>query len=81
MIKQYQFFCDNCNYKRLTNGSDIQDLIPVKTSPVPGSIPYIDPLTKKTIYPPAKSQKKKFKCPKCGKIIIAKEIIFTEKDD
>ena len=74
MINQYLLFCTNCNYKRLSDGSDIQDLIQVKTSPIFTNIPYIDPLTKKTVYPLPKNQKKKFKCPNCGMIIIPKKV-------
>lgn len=74
MIRQYQFFCSNCGYKRLTDGTDIQDLIPVKLSPVSTGAPFVDPLTKKIAVTPNKNQKKMFKCPKCGYSIFAKKI-------
>jgi predicted RNA-binding Zn-ribbon protein involved in translation (DUF1610 family) len=74
----YQFFCDNCCYKRITNGKDIQDLIEVKTSTIPKGSPKIDPLTKKVVVPPPLKQIRKFKCPKCGHIIKARKITFVE---
>jgi predicted RNA-binding Zn-ribbon protein involved in translation (DUF1610 family) len=77
-LKHYQLYCDSCNYKRITDGTDIQDLIPVKTSSIQQGIPYIDPLTKKTVTPPYKPQKLRFKCPKCGKVIMARQITFIE---
>ena len=77
-LKHYQLFCDFCCYKRITDGTDVHDLVPVKTSPIQQGIPYIDPLTKKTVMPPFKPQKLKFKCPKCGRVIMARQITFVE---
>jgi hypothetical protein len=77
-LKHYQLYCDCCNYRRITDGTDIQDLIPVKTSSIQQGIPYIDPLAKKTVTPTYKPQKLRFKCPKCGKVIMARQIIFVE---
>lgn len=77
-LKHYQLYCDCCHYKRITDGTDIQDLVPVKTSPIQQGIPYIDPLTKKTVTSPYKPQKLRFKCPKCGKVIMARQITFVE---
>lgn len=77
-LKHYQLYCDCCNYKRITDGTDVQDLVPVKTSSIQQGIPYIDPLTKKTVSPHYKPQKLRFKCPKCGKIIMARQITFAE---
>ena len=89
-LKFYQFYCGNCGYKRFTKGDDIQDLIEVKTSPIPRGSPQLDPLAKKTMTPaginqpaiiatgittpPSIKQCKKFKCPKCGFVIKAKQL-------
>jgi predicted RNA-binding Zn-ribbon protein involved in translation (DUF1610 family) len=92
-VKTYQLYCDYCGYKRITDGSDVQDLREIKTSPVPGGVPQLDPLAKKTvvvalhqpavessgqIVPKPSSQRKKFKCPKCGRVIMARQIQKTE---
>lgn len=87
--KLYQFLCDHCGYKRFTDGTDIQDLVQVKTSPIPGGAPQLDPLAQKTatpmfgqpsvevtktLTPQAGKQKKRFKCPKCGYVIMARQV-------
>lgn len=77
-VKQYQLYCDHCGYKRFSDGSDVQDLVQVKSADVPRGSPYLDPVTKKTVVPPAMKQAKKFKCPKCGYIIKPRAIQFTE---
>jgi hypothetical protein len=46
--KKFQLYCNNCHWKRLTDGGDIKDLYEIKTSPVPTGIPIFDPETKKT---------------------------------
>ncbi len=77
-VKLYQLYCDFCGYKRISDGSDVKDLREVKTSPIPGGIPFIDPLTKKVVAPKSSSQRKRFKCPKCGRSIMARQIQKTE---
>lgn len=79
--KNYQFFCDNCCYKRITDGTDIKDLVEVKSSPIPKGSPKIDPITKMVVVPQPFKQAKKFKCPKCGHIIKARKITFVEHKD
>jgi len=78
-LKNYQLYCEICGYKRLTDGTDIKDLVPIKTSKIQHELPYIDPLMKKTVTPPYKEQRLRFKCPKCGKVIMSKQIEFTEE--
>lgn len=93
-VKRYQFFCDHCGYKRQTDGTDIQDLREIKTSPIPGSSPVLDPFAKKTAEPvfgqpsveatgirvPRNTpQRKKFKCPKCGYVIMARKLTPIEE--
>lgn len=77
-IKQYQLYCDCCGYKRFSDGSGVQDLIQIKSTDIPRSSPYLDPITKKTIIPLAIKQAKKFKCPKCGYIIKPRIVQFME---
>lgn len=88
-MKLYQFYCDYCGYKRITNGTDIQDLTQVKQSPIPRGVPVIDPTAPKTTNPILGEQpeissniktpdsikrKKRFKCPGCGRLIAARQI-------
>jgi DNA-directed RNA polymerase subunit RPC12/RpoP len=73
-VKTYLLHCQYCGYKRLTDGSDVKDLIEVKTSPIMTSIPVLDPATGKTIAAKFKDQKKRFKCPKCGRIVFPKNL-------
>jgi len=80
-IKYYQFYCDFCGYKRMTDGSDIQDLVPVKQSPIPAGVPYLDPVTKKTVTPKSYNRPKKFKCPQCGRVISARKINMEQTND
>jgi len=96
-IKQYQLYCDQCHYKRTTDGSDLQDLYLIPSSPIQKEMPKLDPQAKSSLivnrlHQPAISmteikaatfinQKKKFKCPKCGFAIRAKQLKIEVKDE
>ena len=69
--KLYQLICLHCNYKRFTDGSDIDDLVRYKQSPIPRGSPVFDPITKKTILPKSIKRNLSFKCPNCGFLIKA----------
>jgi hypothetical protein len=71
--KVYQFYCEICNWKRITDGSDLDDLYEVKKSPVPGGVPELDE-NKKIVEKKSKKQPKKFRCPQCGRSVGYKEI-------
>ncbi len=75
-IKTYLLYCQYCGYKKITDGSDVK-LTEIKTSPTMVTIPTLDPLTHKTIDAKFKNQKKRFKCPGCGRVIFPKKL----KDD
>lgn len=79
-IKTYQFFCDNCGYKRFSKGNDIQDLNQVAQSSIPRGTPYYDPISKKTIVPPPIKRQKVFKCPTCGYTIKANKLKEIENE-
>lgn len=81
MIRTYQFFCDHCGYKRITNGDDLQDLTQVKKAPIPRGTPIIDPETKKVKVPKSITRIKTFKCPNCGFCIKAIKIKPLENDN
>lgn len=70
--KFYLLYCDFCNWKRVTDGSDIDDLYELATAPIPGGVPKWDTEKKKIIESPSKKQKRKFRCPGCGRVLTAK---------
>lgn len=76
----YQLFCEICNWKMITNGDDIESLVEVQTSPVPGGIPKIDPNTKKIIESKSINQTRKFKCPQCGRLVMPKRLLPPKKE-
>lgn len=71
MSKIYQLYCEVCNWKRITDGND-NDLYEYKTSNVPAGIPKFDPVTKKIIESKPIKAKRKFRCPQCGRVVMAK---------
>ena len=71
-VKLYQFYCEICNWKKIADGSGTQELVEIKTSPIPGGIPKRDPLSGKVVTPKPIKQKRRFKCPKCGRAVFAK---------
>jgi hypothetical protein len=71
--KIYCLYCEICNWKRISDGSDLEDLYEIKKSPVPGGVPELDE-NKKIVEKKSKPQPKKFRCPKCGRPVSFKEI-------
>ena len=76
-IKMYRLHCEICNYNKITDGSDVK-LIEYKRSPVMSEIPKLDPVTKKVIQKAPINLPKRFKCPKCGRLISARKISQDE---
>ena len=73
-IKTYLLYCEICGYKRITDGSDATDLVEIKTSPLITGAPKLDPITKKMFVSKTKPQRKRFKCPKCGRVVFPRQI-------
>lgn len=73
-IKQYQFFCTNCSFKKFVPGSQIAEFIQIKQSDVERGTPFLDQELKTVSKPPPIKRKKVFKCPKCGFAIRPKEL-------
>lgn len=73
-IPFYMLYCEICNWKKVSDGSDIKKMIELQTSPIPGSPPTLDPVTKKTIIHKNKKQTRRFKCPQCGRVIIPRKL-------
>jgi len=73
-LKLYIIYCEPCGFKKLTDGGDVSGLIPYKQSMIPGGSPYRDPLTGEIKTPPARSNSKKFKCPRCGRVVTVRKV-------
>ena len=73
-LKTYRLFCEMCSWKRITDGSDLQDLVEIKKSKIQRGIPRIDPATKKVVEPNWKKMPKQWKCPQCGRPVKAVKI-------
>jgi len=78
-IKTYLLYCEICNYKKITDGSD-DSLVEIKTSPLMTSPPTLDPETKKAIPAKFKPQKKRFKCPQCGRVIFPRKLQIEDEE-
>ena len=79
MSKLYRFFCQHCSWKKITDGTDLQDLKPVKRTKIQRGIPRLDPKTNKIIEPKWKTLPKSFKCPDCGRPVRAVKISDPQK--
>ena len=77
-IPFYNLYCEICNWKKVSDGSDIKELTELQTSPIPGGPPTLDPVTEETIVPKSRKQSRKFRCPQCGRVIIPRKL-RTEK--
>ena len=73
-LKLYIIYCEPCGFKRLTDGSDVAGLIPYKQAPIPGGSPYRDMATGQIKIPPSRQNSKKFKCPKCGRVVTVRKV-------
>tara|TARA_Y100000034_G_scaffold104648_1_gene131350 strand:- start:11673 stop:11936 length:264 start_codon:yes stop_codon:yes gene_type:complete len=73
-IKKYLVYCEPCGYKRITDGSDDEDLKKVPRSDVPGGAPEIDPITKTVKIKKSTKQPIMVKCPKCGRGIRVRKL-------
>jgi len=71
--KFYRFYCEICNWKIVTDGTDPQ-LHEIKSAPIPGGPPKFDPVEKKMVIPKSKKPKRKFRCPGCGRVVIPREV-------
>ncbi len=66
--KYYRLVCEICGYNRVTDGSNIK-LVEYKRSKIQKEIPKLDPVTGKTSPATWITLPKKYKCPKCGRLI------------
>lgn len=73
--KRKMIFCEPCAYKQIIDPKEEPDLVVIPTSPIQQGIPQLDQATGKTKLRPAKPQNKKYKCPKCGRGVVVKELL------
>ena len=76
-VKRYVIYCEICNYKQYSDGSD--DFIEIKTAAIPREIPRLDPATNKTVFSSPKNQPKRIKCPKCGRGLTPKMVKYDNE--
>lgn len=76
----YKLHCEICNWTKVTNGSDAVDLVEFITAPIPVKSSQRDLKTKKIIEAKSIPQPRKFKCPKCGRLVIPKKLENNEPD-
>lgn len=72
----YLLLCE-CNYKRITDGADIDDLYEHKISSIQRNVQQLDPVTKKPNKIKYLLPHRKFRCPKCGKVLSPKKYPST----
>ncbi len=70
----YQFYCDNCNFRKICKGNEDFGLIEILQSPIMKKSPYIDDIEKKVVIPKKMNRTRAFKCPKCGFTFRAKKL-------
>lgn len=70
-VKLYRLYCEICNWKLVTDGSDEQakKLVEVIAAPIPTGSPWLDEETKNIVVPPPRKQLKRFRCPQCGRLV------------
>jgi len=79
--KVYRFYCDYCNWKKITDGTDVKDTMnEYLTSPIPGGAPKLDEKTKKVITSKSIPQPRRFKCPQCGRLVFPKKITNPQEE-
>ena len=73
MQNKFILFCEPCGHKHFIF-EDTDDLLEIKRVDVPGGTPFIDPETKSVKEKKKTPQPKAYKCPKCGRGVVAKRL-------
>ena len=76
----YKFYCEICNWKKITDGSDVQALHEIKRNSIQTNVPKFDPETRKAIEKKHIKQARMFRCPQCGRGIIPRRIGNPQED-
>lgn len=72
--KKYLLMCNSCDYKKVTDAEGVQKLYEYPTNQVQKGIPLKNEETGKLDQPQMLPVKRKFRCEKCGRAIVAREI-------
>jgi DNA-directed RNA polymerase subunit RPC12/RpoP len=79
--KRKMLFCEPCGYKRILEpDGKAEGLTEIKTSPIQGALPTLDPVAQKTVTKPHQPQAPKYKCPCCGRGVKVKELLKPYAD-
>lgn len=65
----YRLYCEVCNWTRITDGTDDNNLIKLKSSSIQETIPTLENKAGKF-----KESKPKYRCPQCGRVVSPKKI-------
>jgi len=77
----YMLYCDWCHWKRLVKDEkETSDLYEMKISEVQKSIPKLNKENGKTIDGVFSKQKRKFRCPQCGRYCFPRAIPDIQKN-
>lgn len=83
-IKYYRLHCEICGYNLITDGSNVK-LAEYKRSKIQKEIPKLDPATGITAKQIEKNAwitlPKKYKCPKCGRLISPRKFQEPELEN
>lgn len=72
-VKLYRLLCQHCNWRRITDGSDVSDLVEIKQSKIQQTLPKLDSAGK-FVESKFVGRSRKFRCPKCGHVVIPHRI-------
>lgn len=74
-IKRKMIFCEPCSFKMILEaGTEPEGLVKIPTAPIPGGVPELDPKTGTTKVKAAIQQSPRYKCPKCGRGVVLKDL-------
>lgn len=77
----YTLYCEWCHWKRLVKDEkETSDLYEMKTSEIQKSLPQLNKETNKVINSEFKKQKRKFRCPSCGRYCSPRAIPDVQKN-
>lgn len=72
--RRKMLYCEPCSYKQIIECEDEIDLFEIKSSDIQRNIPRLNPATKRPEEKPKFKQAKRYKCPKCGRGIVLKDL-------
>ncbi len=79
-IKYYKLHCEICGFTNITDGSNTK-LVEYKRSKIQKDIPKLDSSTGEASKSSFISLPKKYKCPKCGRLVSPRKIQEVELEN